>query len=664
MQPQSFYDKYIEYKTKYIELKTTCVSSKTDKASDEIEFSTGFDDKLLKRCIERITHLYQEFKLLMDFKQQNIPTPSLFSKLELGTNQDIIDAFSLVESTEGNKYKFRKSVLSASGIELTNTDIDFIHNYISEDTVFSNVVSETVKNKFDTYTANPTTFVSNYSNDNYVYTIHDIAILKHYIARTIQDKLSSLTVSTSIYKPSDERDTTDKWMKGNPHYISKLLEIIKKIETSITTIIDRTLNKTPTDDVSTSQDVQNHILVALSHTHIYSQVERAREDNPFAKMSDEFLNELKKVKLVMKGGNVIKLLEQEYTVTGNVYTINQELFTSYLKNLSDFDFEVHYTGTNYTESILIKRVYLKLVKDQLNKLRPSLHEYLACYQSKIVNELNKLSINIEFFSLDTETYPKDMSGWLSHVDTDAIPDAMNPALTVEHTIIKDNPGNDTVLSITETYNIADTNDTREGILSFDLLRLVMKVKIPLHADYYINSKVEIFDFSSSHPFSNRSKDNVEFNSQSPSSIPSCNIDTVGLSKFHIKYDFIYYEGTVKKTTPINMVVDIINPEHILVELLYIVTTTQDLKTPKRLRRLWNLLTKMDEETLKKILEKKLRISARNKTQSIETWIKLIDTTNLSHADKTMYTDAIKKLDISALNTFISNVTDSLDRYSL
>jgi hypothetical protein len=262
-------------------------------------------------------------------------------------------------------------------------------------------------------------------------------------------------------------------------YIKKLMTIIDNIKTNIASII-------ASDNYSDNNKICIGINFILSHMYPDDDIQ------PLA--LNHVKQELKKIELRLKGGNAIKIFLNDFTLDDNTYSLNDDsIYDKYLKELSDFDFDIYYkfdsdSDIDKSKYLQITRIYMQLLQGELratNKEYTDLKTYIQCY--------------IELIQKNYETHPSLMVQ--SHgKHTEMLPtNSSNP----RHPPMALIRSTSAPMSTTLSCSIGDFCTESETLVSFDLLRMVLKLKIPITTEQQdikieIPTKVEMFDFGLSH----------------------------------------------------------------------------------------------------------------------------------------------------------------------
>jgi len=396
-------------------------------------------------------------------------------------------------------------------------------------------------------------------------------LLQHYLKRSLQDKFTDFLTNYIVINNNGEFEVH----KGNPSYINFLMKNIISLQNFINANINDTI-----DEYFGSQSGINlfEILTTFDENIILNNIK----------------NDIsRQIKLIMKGGNVTKLYMNDFALAGNNYSIPN--YETYLKNLSDFDFDIDFNIENPFDGIcneenlnlelnnvnniifLLKntatrRIVFKLIKNYFSgpfqipdDVKRNINCHIDYYNSLLPNTfiLEKIEQNdYKYINPETEIILDQTSHQHSYF--------LDP---LRYDIQNETSDSDT-LSVTSSFNIgtfstinSSGNNQNRFLNSFDLTRLQLrlKIEIPFNETFTmpIITKAEVFDFGYSHIVSSMS---IHVAHSTTDKIFNLNIPR-----------FDNYEIPIK---------DI---KFILHELLHISIYTNDVKTKKRFIRLFTIL---------------------------------------------------------------------------
>lgn len=483
-------------------------------------------------------------KTLSDFYNVN-DTKLQFTNVLFTSISDVIDFLGLIRHNDDNTYYYKKTLLSISNIPLATEQLTVLAPFIQ-------LLEKQQNNKDTRYISDPFTFVSDEVplDDP---TFQDICIYKHFFARQFQDGLTELLNNYSLVAKTD--NPNELYLKrGHKVYIKKLMKIINNIKTNIASIIEN-------DNYSDNNKIRIGINFILRN--MYSD-----NDRPTLELN-HVKQELKKIELRLKGGNAIKIFLNDFTLDDNTYSLNDDsIYDKYLKELSDFDFDIYYkydSDIDKLKYLQITRIYMQLLQGELratNDEYKDLKTYIQCY--------------IELIQKNYETHTSLIVQ--SHGQHTEMPPTPTNSSNPRHPPMALTRNTSAPMSTTLSCSIGDFCTESETLVSFDLLRMVLKLNIPITTEQQdikieIPTKVEVFDFGLSHM-----DDHVKQSLTDP-----------GHNKFLFKIPDFGEDSSY--------LLHIKSPQFLVYELLYITLKGQDLKTEKRLTRLFNIIKKCQEKNI-------------------------------------------------------------------
>lgn len=535
---------------------------KNNSKKTEIDMDNFFEKNKILEVLNIIKFILDDLFNIGNFNNiDNLQIINLFNKLGLlrfHNSNFYLKQFIFTNSSD--------SLLVALGL---------INNLPEDNIIFVNLLKQQNDEIDINYISNPNEFVNNIKNkinNNIRCNFQDLFLLEHYMKRLIQNTFTDFLNNYVVEYDNGKFNVYE----SNLIYIDFLINTIN----SLKEYLENSENLYYSIEEYYESDSGKNIIYLINE--IDSKIDKA-----------QVINKTKNdIKIIMKGGNVIKLYMENFNINNSEFSLND--YTEYFKNLSDFDFDVKLNNINP-----FNRIYREDdLKQSLNNNKIILLTEFASRKIvfslilKYFNEFfiipenikNNINCHINYFNylFNYEILEKILQNNYKYYNID-IENILNKDIhnysyftnNLRYDIqTETNPSE--LLSLTSSFNLGYFNNINNNrfLNSFDLTRLQLRLKIniPFNNNYSlpIITKAEVFDFGYSHLFST-------MNIHLPSGNENTFILNLDLNNNNL------YEIKIK------------DMKFILNELLHICIYSNDSKSEKRFFRLFKILEKIFEK---------------------------------------------------------------------
>lgn len=407
--------------------------------------------------------------------------------------------------------------------------------------------------------------------DVHSFNFQTLFYLERYLKRLIQNNMTDFIMNYMInITTTTPAELFPTILRGNPYYINYLLTTINNLNEYIKGNIKNKI-----------KEMGDHFIFNRSFLKRAFKGKNPETMIRFAKFELQNIH----FDLIFKGGNVAKFYMQKYNKIGETYILDDDLYEPYIKDLSDFDFDVHIKGVNNFRNHYSKEEHDKLCDGfymALNELKKEIidriiRDFFINHHEVPEMITNIIKCSVSLFNSMCESFKLNIINAhtiirLSEEDKTEVSSNVCKMIHVAD-IAKfnkeiNNIRSDSIISFVSMKHIGTVNTIEKRYSRdifpnvFDLSRCNIRFSIDVGNKRRIFSKAEVFDFGYSYDNSFGILINLQ------SSTNNHIVLKINEREYRIKCKDINY---------------------ILCELLNISIMSSDMKTSKRLIRLFTIL---------------------------------------------------------------------------